>query len=321
MRSLIAALLPAGLLLLALPGAAQTPESELAAAESAAAVVLVDEHARTEQEHALRDHVEQLQQPLYNPFIERYMIDEIKALRSGLESQRVEMIKEITDRELKVANTSISYATDTVTYFFYLIAAASSILLIVGWSSIREIRERVQNIADEKVSKLVKEYEERLERVEKELLRKSRIIQENQHELEITNEVQTLWVKATQETSWEQKIRLYDRILELRHDNAEALTYKADAALELNQHQWAISLCNRALTVDSASGHAYFQLACAYADLGASRIALDYLKQAVQISDEYREQARQEQRLLSLAQEPDFMSVLTQYQDVDGKED
>jgi len=211
-----------------------------------------------------------------------------------------------------VANSSISYATDTVTYFFYLIAAASSLLLIVGWSSIREIRDRVQSIADEKVGRLVEEDEERLERVEKELLRKSRIIQENQHELEVTNAVQSLWVKATQETSWEQKIRIYDRILELRPDNAEALTYKADAALELSQHQWAISLCNRALTLDPDSGHAYFQLACAYADLGASRIALDYLKKAVIISDEYREQARQEQKLLSLSQEPDFMSVLTQ---------
>ncbi|PSL15201.1 tetratricopeptide repeat protein [Marinobacterium halophilum] len=259
----------------------------------------------------LREHVEQIKEPMFKPFIERYIIDEIKALRTDMERQRVEMIREITDRELKVANSSISYATDTVTYFFYLIAAASSILLIVGWSSIREIRDRVQSIADEKVGRLVEEYEERLERVEKELLRKSRIIQENQHELEITNEVQTLWVKASQETSWEQKIRLYDRILELRPDNAEALTHKADAALELNQHQWAISLCNLALTAEPDSGHAYFQLACAYADLGASRIALDYLKQAVSISDEYREQARQEQRLLSLSQEPDFMSVLT----------
>jgi len=298
------------LMLLALPAALQAQEAPDSGAESvmeqanAAAPVITDED--------LQQRVEQLKEPLYNPFIERYIIDEIKNLRSEIERQRVEMIQQITDRELKVANSSISYATDTVTYFFYLIAAASSLLLIVGWSSIREIRDRVQSIADEKVGRLVEEYEERLERVEKELLRKSRIIQENQHELEVTNAVQSLWVKATQETSWEQKIRIYDRILELRPDNAEALTYKADAALELSQHQWAISLCNRALTLDPDSGHAYFQLACAYADLGASRIALDYLKKAVIISDEYREQARQEQKLLSLSQEPDFMSVLTQ---------
>lgn len=298
------------LMLLALPAAVVAQEAPDSGAESVLEVT--DTLSVPMTDDSLRAHVEQLQEPLYNPFIERYMIDEIKGLRSEIERQRVEMIREITDRELKVANSSISYATDTVTYFFYLIAAASSILLIVGWSSIREIKDRVQSIADEKVGRLVEEYEERLERVEKELLRKSRIIQENQHELEITNEVQTLWVKGSQETSWEQKIRLYDRILELRPDNAEALTYKADAALELNQHQWAISLCNQALTVEPDSGHAFFQLACAYADLGASRIALDYLKQAVSISDEYREQARQEQRLLSLSQEPDFMSVLTQ---------
>ncbi|WP_010324286.1 TPR end-of-group domain-containing protein [Marinobacterium stanieri] len=307
------------LMLLALPAALNAQEAPDSGAESVMDSGNQPSALVTEQD--VRDHVETLKEPLYNPFIERYLVDEVKALRTDMERQRVEMIQQITDRELKVANSSISYATDTVTYFFYLIAAASSILLIVGWSSIREIRDRVQTIADEKVGRLVEEYEERLERVEKELLRKSRIIQENQHELEVTNAVQSLWVKATQETSWEQKIRLYDRILELRPDNAEALTYKADAALELNQHQWAISLCNQALTLDPDSGHAYFQLACAYADLGASRIALDYLKKAVTISDEYREQARQEQRLLSLSQEPDFMSVLTQ-QDAEeaGKE-
>ncbi|SIQ09404.1 TPR end-of-group domain-containing protein [Marinobacterium stanieri] len=307
------------LMLLVLPAALNAQEAPDSGAESVMDSGNQPSALVTEQD--VRDHVETLKEPLYNPFIERYLVDEVKALRTDMERQRVEMIQQITDRELKVANSSISYATDTVTYFFYLIAAASSILLIVGWSSIREIRDRVQTIADEKVGRLVEEYEERLERVEKELLRKSRIIQENQHELEVTNAVQSLWVKATQETSWEQKIRLYDRILELRPDNAEALTYKADAALELNQHQWAISLCNQALTLDPDSGHAYFQLACAYADLGASRIALDYLKKAVTISDEYREQARQEQRLLSLSQEPDFMSVLTQ-QDAEeaGKE-
>ncbi len=297
-------------MLLMFSAALNAEEAPVSGAESVEGLEAQPSALVTEQD--VRDRVETLKEPLYNPFIERYLIDEVKSLRMDMERQRVEMIQQITDRELKVANSSISYATDTVTYFFYLIAAASSILLIVGWSSIREIRDRVQTIADEKVGRLVEEYEERLERVEKELLRKSRIIQENQHELEVTNAVQSLWVKATQETSWEQKIRLYDRILDLRPDNAEALTYKADAALELNQHQWAISLCNQALTLDPDSGHAYFQLACAYADLGASRIALDYLKKAVTISDDYREQARQEQRLLSLSQESDFMSVLMQ---------
>ena len=306
-------------MLLMFSAALSAEEAPISGAESVEGLEAQPSALVTEQD--VRDRIETLKEPLYNPFIERYLVDEVKSLRMDMERQRVEMIQQITDRELKVANTSISYATDTVTYFFYLIAAASSILLIVGWSSIREIRDRVQTIADEKVGRLVEEYEERLERVEKELLRKSRIIQENQHELEVTNAVQSLWVKATQETSWEQKIRLYDRILDLRPDNAEALTYKADAALELNQHQWAISLCNQALTLDPDSGHAYFQLACAYADLGASRIALDYLKKAVTISDDYREQARQEQRLLSLSQESDFMSVLMQ-QDVEeaGKE-
>ena len=52
------------------------------------------------------------------------------------------MIQQIVDRELSTADRAVSYATDTVTYFFYLIAGATSILLLVGWTSIHDMKKR-----------------------------------------------------------------------------------------------------------------------------------------------------------------------------------
>ncbi|MDO6514118.1 MULTISPECIES: hypothetical protein [unclassified Neptuniibacter] len=253
------------------------------------------------------DKINTLEQPLYNPFIERYIIDELKQLRIEQQNLRVEYTKEITDRQLHVAEIAATYATDTVTYFFYLIAATSSALLLVGWTSLRDIRSNIQGHAETKISQLIIDYESRLNELEKGLVSKSAVIKKNQQEIETTNEVQSFWLKAGQESSWEQKIKLYDQILELRPDSAEALTYKADAALELDNPQWAIALCNKALELEADNGHAFFQLACAFSDLQADHIAYEYLLRAIDVSEEYRRQAKEEERF---EKNPEIMQLV-----------
>ena len=86
------------------------------------------------------------------------------------------------------------------------------------------------------------EVQVRLDKLEEELHQKSRHIAQAQEEIELTNEIHTLWLKATQENTPEAKISIYDQILQLRADDVEALTYKADAAVELGQVQWAHAL-------------------------------------------------------------------------------
>lgn len=254
--------------------------------------------------------VSALDKPLYSPFIERYVLDEVRAVRVDIERYRSDLLERMAGRELELTDRAVTYATDTVTYFFYLIAAASSVLIIIGWNSMRELKEQVKHAADEKVSQLIAEYESRLERVEKQIRERSTEIQENQEEIAITNEVQSLWVRANQETSWEQKIRYYDAILKLRPDSAEALTHKADAALELSEPHEAIALCNKALEVDETNAHAYFQLACAYADLEAADIALEYLAKAVAHADDYRTYACEEVRLELLREDERFHNIV-----------
>lgn len=113
--------------------------------------------------------INELSEPLYSPFIERYMLDEIRNLRIDMERAHREMAAEVVDRELSAADKAVSYATSTVTYFFYLIAAVSSALVLIGWNSIRDIKDKVHKVANEQVAELVEEYEKRLRTIEKQL--------------------------------------------------------------------------------------------------------------------------------------------------------
>jgi hypothetical protein len=95
-----------------------------------------DTSPETDQDKELTSTVNKLEEPLYTPFIERYMLDELKALRTEMFLQKNDLQKQILDREHQSVDRAVTYATNTVTYFFYLVAAASSILVIVGWTHI-----------------------------------------------------------------------------------------------------------------------------------------------------------------------------------------
>lgn len=235
--------------------------------------------------------IPELEESMYTPFVELYLLEETKALRTEMQNTRAELIEKVVDKELSVADKTMSYATDTVTYFFYLIAGATSILVVIGWNSIRDMRNQLTSLAEKRVNELVVEYEKRLESIEEQLQQKSDIIHQNQAEIERTNEVHSLWLKASQETSQQNKIASYDRILDLRPDDVEALSFKADAVLEMQEPLWAISLCQRALKLAPENGHAHYQLACAYAEIGRWDDAVANLATAVEISDAYRDDA------------------------------
>ena len=222
--------------------------------------------------------------PVISQFRENWILGELRSIRQDMMEYRNDMNRIVTDRELEVADKAMGYATNTVTYFFYLIAGAASIPALVGWSTIRDLKDNIRVYAEKEMSRLTVEYESRLADLEQELRRKSRTITENQEEIERTNEIHSLWLKATKETSYKEKIELYDRILELRPDDPEALAWKADAALELGEQRWALSLCDRVLEVDEDNAHALYQRACAWAGLGETENALRDLRQAVAIS-------------------------------------
>ncbi|SET20877.1 MULTISPECIES: TPR end-of-group domain-containing protein [Marinobacter] len=254
--------------------------------------------------------IPELDESMYTPFVELYLLEETKALRTEMQNTRAELIEKVVDKELSVADKTMSYATDTVTYFFYLIAGATSILVVIGWNSIRDMRNQLTSLAEKRVNELVVEYETRLKSIEEQLQQKSDIIHQNQAEIERTNEVHSLWLKASQETSQQNKIAAYDRILDLRPDDVEALSFKADAVLEMQEPLWAISLCQRALKLAPENGHAHYQLACAYAEIGRWDDAVTNLGKAIEISDAYRDDASVDPSFARLQEHQAFRDLI-----------
>jgi tetratricopeptide (TPR) repeat protein len=250
-----------------------------------------------------------LKEPLYSPFVERYILDELKQVRIDMQAQRAELIEKVVEKELEVADKAMSYASNTITYFFYIILATTTLLVLAGWTSLRDIKENVKSYADQEVIRLTAEYKQRLQALEEELHHKSHNIAQAQEEIDRTNEIHSLWLKASLESSPQNKISLYDQILGLRPEDTEALTYKADAALSLDEPQWAISLCNKALEIDPENGHAFYQRACANACLGFHEQAIIDLEKAVLISPAFVQDAISENCFNALKQNRRFKEL------------
>ncbi|WP_111977088.1 TPR end-of-group domain-containing protein [Algibacillus agarilyticus] len=286
--------------------------ADLSAADKAE---LIEQVAQQQNNHVkltdknLQDNIDELDKALYSPFIERFVLDELKQQRIDLANTKHELMQQILDREHQSVDRGVAYATDTITYFFYLIAAATSVLVVVGWSSIRDIKERVHTQADEEISKLIDEYENRLAKMETLLNQKVKHIEENREEIELTQEIQSLWLRAQQEISPSTKISIYDDLLKLRPQDCEALTYKADAVLELSEPQWAVNLCHQALKLDPQNSHAFYQLACAYTAMENFEDALRFLAEALNRRESYFEEVREDPALQPLVNHSSFAEL------------
>ena len=273
-------------------------------------IAWADDQPTTVSSEQLEKAVDQLKEPLYTPLIERYVLDELRQLRTDMAAQRVDLVQQITDRENHAADRALTYATDTVTYFFYIVAAASSILVLLGWTSVRDMKEKVQTLADEKISELIGQYEARLHTIEHQLDQETILTKQNREEIELTKEIQSLWMRAQQDSIPANKILVYDQILKLRPEDCEALTYKADAVLELGEPQWAINLCRQALIIDPNNCHAFYQLACAHTARGNYDQAIRYLAEVTNRTSNYRDDILADEALEPLKEMETFQQLI-----------
>src|SRR5690606_26098777 len=196
------------------------------------------------------------------------------------------------------------------TYFFYLIAGAASMLALVAWSTLRDMRNKIRSYAEAEMARLTREYESRPPHPVRQMRYKPKTPAPKQEHIDRTNALHSLWLKASKEPVPDAKVALYDRILELRPEDTEALAWKADAVLELGEHRWALSLCERVLEIDPDDAHALYQRACAWAGLGETDHALEDLAAALTLSEGLRDTARQEPHFAGLRDMREFYMLV-----------
>ncbi len=254
--------------------------------------------------------LEKLEEPMYRPLVERYMLDEIKLLRQEQVQLRADVVRELTATELRISDRALRYTSDTTNNIFYIITAAASLLVLLGWRSLRDVRANIESITSEKLIEVTHEYEERLAEIEAKLKRRSEQIIATQEKIADTNQVHSLWLRAGLAKSEEEKITVYDQILELKPDDTEALTYKADTLLEMGEVKWSLSLCNKAIALDENYSLAYWQRACARAQLDQTDEALDDIAKVIELTETTRDDIVNEKHLASLQDHPRLKAML-----------
>lgn len=249
----------------------------------------------------------ELQEPMFKPLIERYILDELKTMRMELQTQRAEFAEKLAQARLDAADRAIGYTTSTVNNVFFVITAAASILALVGWNSLRDIKARMEDVVEKKIADINLGYEERLSVLEQRLRERSEQIIAAHEQIIVaheqiarTNTIHSLWMRAGLESTPQAKIEVYDEILHINPEDVEALTYKADAALEQGEPQWALTLCNNALELKPDYAYAHYQRACAYSTLNHQEHAIQDLRQALKLSQTYLEEARVDKSLENL---------------------
>ncbi len=245
-----------------------------------------DEDQNTQQrlDEKTQEKIENLEEPLYNPFIERYMIDEIKDLRVQQQNLRAQMTEKIANSKLEVSDRAMTYVTNTVNNIFFMLTAIGSLVALLGWKSVKDIRQQTKVIVQQRVEKIVENYEKKLKAVEDEMQTRSRQIIENQERINRSNQIHSLWRRSQLEDNIQAKVDIYDQILALDPNNVEALTYKADAVLDLGEKEWALNLSNQALEIDDSYAYSFWQRACVNAELQNVENAISDISAAVTLS-------------------------------------
>lgn len=207
------------------------------------------------------------QPPAFTPLVERYILDELKNVRNDQMQLRADVEQRISRAEVEQTDRAARYVTDTVGNIFYLIAAATSILIFAGWNSLRDIRNKTESIVEERIDRITTKYNEELETLKEKLTQQSKKILDNQNRIYNTQMIHSLWMRAGLEANPQSKIEIYDEILKYNAEDPEAYAYKADAVLDLDEFEWALNLSNKAIEIDAEYGYAYWQRACAHARL------------------------------------------------------
>nr|WP_193362568.1 tetratricopeptide repeat protein [Gayadomonas joobiniege] len=260
----------------------------------------------------LEARIKSLEAPLYNPFVERYLLDEVKVIRQEQQVLRAEIAEKLAAAKLESSDRAIRYTADTVNNVFFIITAAASVLVLMGWRSLRDIQTQVEEHVSSRVTAVSEEYEKRLLDVEEKLKKRSEQIISTQEEVARANQLHALWMRAGLETNPQQRVQIYDEILVLHSEDIEAITYKADAVLELGECEWALNLSSKALELDENYALAYWQRACAHAALGQIESAMDDLTTALEKSPALSSELANESMFEPLKEVEEFQKLLGQ---------
>ncbi|MFT7003233.1 MAG: tetratricopeptide (TPR) repeat protein [Sulfurimonas sp.] len=246
---------------------------------------------------------------LAKPLMERYILDDLKDLRVQNMKLRNDLEKRISRAEVEQTDRAAAFITQTIGNIFYLIAAAMSVLVFSGWNSLRDIRSKTESIVEGRLNEITKKYNTEMQSLQEAMTLQSEKVLDNQNKIYNTQYIHSLWMRANLETNIQSKIDIYDEILKLNENDAEAFAYKADAVIDMDEYEWALNLSNKAIEIDPDYGYAYWQRSCANAALSNNKDAITDLAIAIEKSPNLNDEIDNEKLFENLKNTEEFKEL------------
>lgn len=188
---------------------------------------------------------------------QRFILTELKELRVDLEKLRREINEDLNARELATVDRALSYSGNTVNFLWLIITMAVTWFWLVGWRTMRDVRENLTKNFEKEVQKRVRAEQKKLEtfmeNFQKEQLKHSQEILKNQEIIQFKQEAAYLWSQYNREENPATRLDLLDQISEYHFENDALLILIEKSQIYVELGVWDKALENAERWLESES--------------------------------------------------------------------
>ena len=147
---------------------------------------------------------------------QRFILAEMKDLRTQLEATRRELNIELNNRELASVDRALSYSWNTVNFLWLIITMAMAGFWLVGWRTMKDVRDNLKDNFHKEVQRSVKVQEKHLEefisKFKDEQLLQSWELLRNQEQINKKQEASYFWSQYNREEDMVNRLDILDNI-------------------------------------------------------------------------------------------------------------
>lgn len=173
---------------------------------------------------------------------QRFILTELKELRIQLESTRRELNQELNERELATVDRALSYSWNTVNFLWLIITMAVTGFWLVGWRTMKDVRENLTTNFEKEVQKRVKAEHRKLEdfmkKFEQDQLQQSQDILQNQEFIRKKQEAWYLWSQYNREENSSSKLELLEKVASIWLEEDDILIHTEKSWIYLELALW-----------------------------------------------------------------------------------
>lgn len=225
---------------------------------------------------------------------QRFILTELKELRIDQETIKREIYQYLQDREIGVIDKALWYSANTVNFFFVLLTILVAGFWVVWWKTIWDIKNATKQSMDRETKKIISQFQEKIEELEKE------------------QKINIFWRQYNTSESDKEKINILDRIYFLKPDSQFVTIEKSNVYLSMWLYDKVIELTEPIVAWERAKHQpqAFYNRACAFNGMWDKENTILAINNLISLSPDYRETIQESEYLSNIMKNPKVKELL-----------